>query len=108
MVLKAPFEPEIAAILKRVGNKKKSAIYFEHVAGGSVTLRSYWSGGSISHHRAWNAGGYRIPLPVGGSAFDPPADAWVPEVGDILVTTGLTAGKTSYPCITRYIAPQEG
>jgi hypothetical protein len=103
MIIKRPFPVEIRDILARVGGTKKhSVIVHHHQAGTPITLRSYWSGGSITHYTAMNSQGHRLNVPVGGSAFDPPVEPWVPQAGDILVRTGTTQGKPSYPSITFY------
>lgn len=103
MIIKRPFPVEIRDILARVGGTKKHSVLVNHyVPGTPTTLRSYWSGGSITHFHAFNAQGKRLDVPIGGSAFDPPVEPWTPEPGDVLVRTGTTQGKPSYVSITLY------
>ena len=101
---KAPFNPQIAAIMKKIGSKKRTA--FVVVTDPTPQrLASYWDGGSKDEYVGFNSAGARIPLVVSGHPFfEGDRGAWTPNDGDVLVSCGTFCGKPATPSITFYKA----
>jgi len=103
-MLTAPFPPEIATIMRRIGSRKRKCFVIRTpAAGSSRRLHSYWDGGSRDEYRAWDAQGVEIHLPINGAPmFSAQRPEWGAQAGDVIVEYGTSCGKPAAVRVTFY------
>lgn len=101
-VLKAPFAPNIAQLMKLIGSKKRSVYVSYDPDCHSRRLYSYWDDGSRSLYYVLQNGQFIYPPVSGAPGFMKEAGPYNPQVGDILIEHGTSQGKEIVPHFTFY------